>query len=99
MTTVLDEQPGNEALGSAQIEVTSTDKPKSSEREYVVLEQRSQGWVEIKRITAGSQDAALRSLGTDLKQNLKYVAVPERNWRPAQPKVETRTTISLSFDD
>jgi hypothetical protein len=76
------------------------DKTGTTTREYVVLEQRAKDgpWVEVKRVTASDVEGALNALGTDLKQDTKYVAVAERYWRPATPKVETTTTVTLSFD-
>lgn len=86
------------------IETESTepekDKTGTTTREYVVLEQRAKDgpWVEVKRVTASDVEGALNALGVDLKQDTKYVAVAERYWRPATPKVETTTTVTLSFD-
>lgn len=87
------------AAPAAPTTPVAPDKSKSSVREYVVFEQRQQGWVEMKRVTASDVEGALNSLGVELKQTTKYVAVAERYWRPAQPKIETQTTISLNFDD
>lgn len=72
------------------------DKPGTSEREYVVLEQVSKGgpWNEIKRVTATDVSGALNSLGDKSKQTSSYVAVAERYWRPLSPQVETQTTIT-----
>jgi hypothetical protein len=88
-----------EQLGTPT-EPTEPEKDKdkgASTREYIVLEFRGaqSGWAEVKRVTASD---ALSALGEDLKPTAKYVAVAERYWRPATPKIETTTTVSLSFD-
>ena len=89
-----------EPLVAPETEAAEPEKEKASEREYVVLEQRAKDgpWVEIKRVDAGSVKEALESLGTDMNQAARYVAVAERYWRPATPTVETTTTVTLSFD-
>ena len=82
-------------------EPTEPEKDKAStQREYIILEQRAKNgpWTEVKRVVATSAESSIRSLGSDLKQETKYVAIPERNFRPVSPKVETRTTISLQSD-
>lgn len=99
MTTVA--EPATTAKTSGDQAPTpepAPDKPKTSEREYVIFEQRSNGWFEIKRVTASDVEGAINTLGKELKANTKYTAVAERYWKPATPKVETHTTISLVFD-
>jgi len=73
------------------------DKAGSSQREYVILEQRSKDgpWTELKRVVAGDVDAALNSLGEkSMNQGASYVAVADRYWQPRSPKVETVTTVT-----
>ena len=75
------------------------DKAGTSTREYVVFEQRSdKAWLEVKRVVASDVEGALDSLGADLKQSSKYVAVAARYWRPASPVIETQTTVTLNFE-
>jgi hypothetical protein len=72
---------------------------KDSSRDYVILEQGGQTmWKELKVVHATSVESAIRSLATELKSGSRYVAVPKRNWNPVSPKVETKTTIALTFD-
>lgn len=73
------------------------DKAGTSQREYVVLEQRSKDgpWIEVKRVKASDVDSALNSLGENsMNQGASYVAVADRYWQPRSPKVETVTTIT-----
>ena len=77
------------------------DKTGTTTREYIVLEQRAKDgpWNEVKRVTASDVEGALNSLGDRPQaRQSSYVAVAERYWRPATPKVETTTTVTLSFD-
>lgn len=92
-----------EQLGTPEPTEPEKEKDKdkgASTREYIVLEFRGpqSGWAEVKRVTASDVEGALSALGEDLKPTAKYVAVAERYWRPATPKIETTTTVSLSFD-
>ena len=99
MSTVVQETI-TASTDSDNVESESTEpEKKSSSREYVIFEQRSQKtWEEVKRVNAPDVETALESLGSSLKQTSKYVAVAERYWKPAKPTVETHTTISLSFE-
>lgn len=99
MSTTQQEQLGA-SLPTQPVEKEKEKEKPSSTREYIVLEQRSGGgpWNEIKRVTASDVEGALNALGASLKQDTKYVAVAERYWRPATPKVETTTTVTLSFE-
>lgn len=76
-------------------EKESKEKDKASEREYVVLEQRTKDgpWSEVKRVEAGTVKEALDSLGDKSTATSSYVAVAERYWRPLSPTVETTTTV------
>lgn len=74
-----------------------SDKDKgTSEREYVILEQRAKDgpWSKVKNVTASDVKSALSSLGDDASPTASYVAVAERYWQPLSPKVETQTTIT-----
>lgn len=97
-TTATDPSGTSTGTGGGQISPEPETKDKgSSQREYVVLEQRAKDgpWVEIKRVTAGDVDAALNSLGeSSMNQNASYVAVADRYWQPRSPKVETVTTVT-----
>lgn len=97
MSTTQQQEP---LVGPSEPTEPEKDKAGTSTREYIILEQRTKEgpWVEIKRVTASDVEGALNSLGEDLNQASKYVAVAERYWRPASPKVETTTTVTLNFD-
>lgn len=85
------------AVDNAQEPEPESEKKKTEPREYLVLQSNQQGtWQEVKTILATSAEGAIKSLGQDsLKANVKYVAVPMRNWSPRSPKVETTTRISF----
>jgi hypothetical protein len=72
------------------------DKAGTSQREYVILEQRAKDgpWTRIKNVTASDVDSALSSLGDDASATASYVAVAERYWQPKSPLIETQTTIT-----
>lgn len=68
------------------------EKPKrESIREYVILT----SWTEIARVVAGSPEAAILSLGENLREGTTYGATPSRNWHEKTPEIETTTSIKL----
>lgn len=92
----LKERAAQEAEGEEDVTpaVDSPDpeKPKrESIREYVILT----GWTEIARVVAGTPDAAILSLGENLKDGTKYAATPSRNWHEKTPETETTVSIKL----
>lgn len=97
-TTQSPPAPDTNILDDAAPAAPPEETKKSSLREYIIFEQRSQGWFEVRRVTASDVEGAINTLGKDLKQNTKYTAVAERYWKPATPKVETHTTVTLAFD-
>lgn len=91
-TQIAPDPPGTESQDS--------EKGKSdSSRDYIVLESSDlASWRIVKEINASSAESAIRALGSTLKEGQHYVAVPQRNWRPATPKIETKTTIALRLE-
>lgn len=77
---------------------TSSEKPKKeSTREYVVFQQGQDKatWVEVVRAVAASAEAAVASLGGQLKDNATYAAIPSRSFHTVTVAIETTTTVKL----
>jgi len=63
---------------------------------YVVLGQTEGAWVEIARVAAASQEAAIRFAVDGFDKAGLTVAVPERSWKPVNVTVETRKQVTVA---
>lgn len=72
-------------------------EPSKSEREYILFEEaRAETWTKLGAVEAGSQEAALETLGQQkLQSGQRFMAIPSRFVRPVKPKITTQTTITF----
>ena len=89
--------PGETAQAAAEVASAAAPEPAKSEREYILFEEaRADTWSKVGAVEAGSQEAALETLGeAKLKNGQRFMAIPSRFVRPVKPKVTTQTTISF----
>lgn len=75
------------------------EEKRPTTREYIVfMKVGPDTWKETLRTTAGTAASAIRTLGQDkLSEDGEYAACPSRNWSAGTPKIETTTSISISF--
>jgi hypothetical protein len=69
---------------------------------YVVLGKQGDGWVELARVDALNDQAAIRQALTKTtgpESSAAYVAVPARSFRPRRAVSQTRTVITLPRAD
>ncbi len=89
----VDPRPG--AISDSE---TDSDKKKGSDtREYLVFQEGNSGnWAELGTAIGTNADTAIKAMSP--KENVRYAAVPLRNWSVAKPKVKVETTVTLEFE-
>lgn len=95
-TAAEDTGPAGTALEAAATPAPPAE-PAKSEREYTLFEEaRADTWTKLGVVEAGSQEAALETLGQPkLQSGQRFMAVPSRFIRPVKPKITTQTTITF----
>lgn len=67
-------------------------------REYIVFSLAAgNAWKEEARVSTGSAESAIKTLGEKLKNDAQYAACPSRNWSVGSPEVATTTKIKIKF--
>ena len=95
--TPLPGESAQAAAEAAQAVAAATPEPAKSERAYTLFEEaRADTWTKLGEVEAGSQEAALETLGQQkLQSGQRFMAIPSRFVRPVKPKITTQTTITF----